>query len=710
MLNDVSDAAHVRPTSTSSTDLAITVFAAADNPAGQRDARTYRELIEDLRTPFPRTVEKVKVPLWSPATFVGDYRNADNVEAVHAIGFDVDVAPVPPAEALRACVEKHRGFFHSSSSALATSPRWRLVLFCSRPVTAAEYRRVWRALEREFNFSVGQEAKDASRAWFLPHQGQDSSFIFEELTGSPVDVDALLATEPPEPAPSGVVLASQYGGVSDERRSAAVQALGLNWPAKGRHVAQRALAGALCRDGWPEEDALEFLCDVCTCAGDEDRPKRTQTIRDTYRNASDGKPFTGWAALGEALPRKHAAETARTLLETFYSGPLSFSKEEPAAEAGLGFQFGAWETPPPPIEFLVDGLFPRSCVGMLYGHADSLKTWLLFSLGIAVASGTPWLGKFKTKQGRVGLVDFETGQSNTTRRLFMLGAGTNKNLGAKSFPKLKPNDPEFWAVLEHEAFDLVIIDSLRRANPGANENDSAESIVPLEHAAEFSERTGCAVVFIHHAKKSKDGWPEQRGSAAINDQVDCAYVVKKEDVSALVKRVEVRCDKPGDMTTPEPFNVEVEFNDVIQSTKVRCVQAAGPGRAEQPAKPDLAEEVLLAVRNGKHASVDALRKATGKKKPDVTAAVKGLIEARKLVKLEGFYCVDTDEKRLARIIDYVTKNPKTSETKIGGRACVENWEVQKALEAGVIKETSSGWFGVVKAGPEVPRSGTSDTD
>ena len=81
---------------------------------------------------------------------------------------------------------------------------------------------------------------------------------------------------------------------------------------------------------------------------------------------------------------------------------------------GLGFEYGAWDIEPPPIDFLVDGLLPRACVGMVYGRADALKTWLLFSLGIAVASGRPWLGRFNvSKAAKVGIVDFETGKGKT---------------------------------------------------------------------------------------------------------------------------------------------------------------------------------------------------------------------------------------------------------------------------------------------------------
>jgi hypothetical protein len=64
------------------------------------------------------------------------------------------------------------------------------------------------------------------------------------------------------------------------------------------------------------------------------------------------------------------------------------------------------------------------------------------------------------------------------------------------------------------------------------------------------------------------GWPEFSGSAAMEDQMDCAYAVRKTDGTAVKKTVEVRCEKPGDMRTPAPFSGEVEFGVVTKIAHV----------------------------------------------------------------------------------------------------------------------------------------------
>lgn len=297
-------------------------------------------------------------------------------------------------------------------------------------------------------------------------------------------------------------------------------------------------------------------------------------------------------------PRANLAEQLN--VGTCAEVPTNTENKVNSSASLLGFEFGCWTEEPPPIDFLVEGLVPRASVGMFYGRADALKTWLLFSLGLAVASGKPWLDHYVVKRAlKVGIVDYETGRANVDRRLYMLGAGGNANLGRKSFAKLKPNAIEFWEALATENFDLVIIDSLRRSNPGANENESEEAIRPLELAAEFAELTGASVLFIHHAKKdSADATPEFRGSGAIEDQVDISFSVKKTDVSIELKKIEIRCQKPGDMRSPTPFDVEIKFDDI--GRKVSLKRIAPEKEIIEPPEEKIRKQILDTLKQSSY--------------------------------------------------------------------------------------------------------------
>jgi hypothetical protein len=75
--------------------------------------------------------------------------------------------------------------------------------------------------------------------------------------------------------------------------------------------------------------------------------------------------------------------------------------------------------------------------------------------------------------------------------------------------------------------DLMIVDSLRAASAGQDENDSGIR-AGLDMLGRLSEQTGCRVLVIHHARKQGPDDPGGRyairGSSAIFDGVDSAYL------------------------------------------------------------------------------------------------------------------------------------------------------------------------------------------
>lgn len=51
--------------------------------------------------------------------------------------------------------------------------------------------------------------------------------------------------------------------------------------------------------------------------------------------------------------------------------------------------------PPEPLEWAVEKVFLADSVNLLVAPPSSLKTWVLLSLGLALASGEPWLNVYK---------------------------------------------------------------------------------------------------------------------------------------------------------------------------------------------------------------------------------------------------------------------------------------------------------------------------
>lgn len=301
-----------------SADLPITVFSSRDDAHGHRQSSTYAALLDDLRQPFERERPKEELPLWSPATFRDDYRNKENVESARAVGFDVDVS-APSREELLAALKGRAGFFYCSSSHTTAKPRWRLILVLSRPVNAAEYARIWRAVAASLPFTVaiGREAKDASRQWYLPREPAEGEYIFEELVGAPVDVEAMLAIEEEVPEvdaelpTEGSRWLISAGNIED-----ASQILARHFKDGQRHAMSLEIAGACAWSGLSVADAVAFLCRVAELGpeGNEDAAKRVRAVKRTYLLASTGSKVTGWPSIEERVGTVVARRAREVLL------------------------------------------------------------------------------------------------------------------------------------------------------------------------------------------------------------------------------------------------------------------------------------------------------------------------------------------------------------------------------------------------------------
>lgn len=155
----------------------ITLFASDDAPQGVRRDLSWGDLCTYLRTPRDADVEKRDLRGWSPATFADDYRCDEGVECVSLLVFDVDVEPVPRLEDMARLLSGVQWFAHTSSSSTSAAPRWRLLVSLSRPLTAEEYPRAWRAFVERLPFQVGPQSKNPGRFWYEPRRDVEGGFV-----------------------------------------------------------------------------------------------------------------------------------------------------------------------------------------------------------------------------------------------------------------------------------------------------------------------------------------------------------------------------------------------------------------------------------------------------------------------------------------------------------------------------------------------------
>jgi hypothetical protein len=175
---------------------------------------------------------------------------------------------------------------------------------------------------------------------------------------------------------------------------------------------------------------------------------------------------------------------------------------------------------------------------LVAGYGYSRKTVALQDLALAVALGTCTWGVFACRRGRVRHLDYEQGRELTRDRYQRLARGRGRELAevgddfprVSCFPNVYLSDDcasDFFA-RALDGYTLCLIDSLAAATCSIEEKDSRIRRC-LDALTRASEKTGCAVVVIHHARKPPKDEPEGtkfsiRGSSALFDAAGSVFV------------------------------------------------------------------------------------------------------------------------------------------------------------------------------------------
>lgn len=182
---------------------------------------------------------------------------------------------------------------------------------------------------------------------------------------------------------------------------------------------------------------------------------------------------------------------------------------------------------------LVKGILPAEGHAMVYGPSGSAKGFFVLDLGVAIASGTPWLGR-RVKKAPVVIINLEGGAAFSNR----LNAW-EKRFGPLPETILVLNETPV-AILEDESVDnlarainqagasggLIVIDTLARAAGGIDEN-SSEGMGRVIVAVERLQRAvGGLVLLVHHIGKDSTKGP--RGHSSMLAALDSAIEINRE--------------------------------------------------------------------------------------------------------------------------------------------------------------------------------------
>lgn len=247
------------------------------------------------------------------------------------------------------------------------------------------------------------------------------------------------------------------------------------------------------------------------------------------------------------LHRRDGVKAAAALLVHGKEPPQRFHLLTPSDLAGL-----------PPVQWRVRGVLPTEGIGAMFGPSGSGKSFLTLDLLATVANGGQWFG-CRVKAAPVLYVALE-GEAGISQRVkayetkngpvapafrFMLQALDIRNAADRA-DLMRAVQAAGWSG------GVLCLDTLNRAAPGMDENDSKGMGEVIGAAKAIQAELGGLVLLVHHT--GKDAAKGLRGHSSLHAALDTAVEVSRDG-----DRREWRMHKAKDGEDGEahPFRLDV---------------------------------------------------------------------------------------------------------------------------------------------------------
>lgn len=217
----------------------------------------------------------------------------------------------------------------------------------------------------------------------------------------------------------------------------------------------------------------------------------------------------------------------------------------------------------PPLAWRVRGVLPAVGLAALYGPSASGKSFLAFDMAAAIAEGCRWFDcRVESAPVVYAALEGEAGfklraQAWEVSRGRALPAGLRVML--QPFKLTEPQDVADLAAVV-PAGSVVVVDTLNRAAPTADENSSRDMGEILEATKTLQAATGGLVVLVHHT--GKNAAAGLRGHSSLFAAMDAAIEVSRDGDRREWK---VAKSKDGMDGEAHPFKLQVEALGVEQT-------------------------------------------------------------------------------------------------------------------------------------------------
>lgn len=366
----------------------------------------------------------------------------------------------------------------------------------------------------------------------------------------------------------------------------------------------------------PEIEQAWALHHVTRCAAvvcfDADR---MQAVAKILRTKLSTLPLVFVAARGDEDKAADAATTFNGQSIALYSDDIDFDSAEAYAEEHgtdtLTALLGHTKPPPlrfkpldtvalcdaPPVSWRVRGVLPATGLATIYGAISSGKSFLAIDLACAIAGGEDWFG-LRVKQAPVFYVYLEA-KEGLGKRLKAWSLQNNKPVPNEFHPLtapfnlLAPTDVLDLSVSVnvHDA-KVIIIDTLNRAAPGADENSSTGMGAIIKASERLQDLTGALVLLIHHT--GKDASKGLRGHSSLGGALDTAIEVFKSEKGRSWGVVKTKDDSP---IADKPFRLEIirTGQDEDGEEVTSCAVISGVEGSPKPTGPALRANQAIAL-------------------------------------------------------------------------------------------------------------------
>jgi hypothetical protein len=209
-------------------------------------------------------------------------------------------------------------------------------------------------------------------------------------------------------------------------------------------------------------------------------------------------------------------------------------------------------------DWLVEDILFWGDFCLSYGISQSGKSFLSLDMGLAIARGSPFLGK-PTRRGGVIYQAGEGGKGLVKR---LKAYRKFHDLAGEDLPfVLLPDRVDLFAGDADNGVDafitevmalkawltvplaLVVIDTWATATPGANENASEDVSRALRSIQRIQDATGAAVLVVHHKNA---GGEKPRGHTSLYANADSALEVIRDEDRPTERTVKIAKVKDGE--------------------------------------------------------------------------------------------------------------------------------------------------------------------